>query len=91
VPAAGPFLAVFSTVGISGAVFVLRPKSAKRGLLFVILGLGVRVPVEDVVFIGGRRSGMMPRPEGAGVPSLGDVMTGLCEPAEGRRKAGDGS
>jgi hypothetical protein len=91
VPAAGPFLATFSTVGISGAVFVLRPKSPKRGLLLATLGLGVRAPVDDTNLIGGRKSGMRPRPEGAGVPSLGDVMTGLGEPAEGRRKAGDGS
>jgi hypothetical protein len=87
VPAAGPF----RTVGTcSGAVFVLRPKSPKRGLLFATLGLGVRVP-EDDNLIGGLKSGTMPRPDGAGVPSLGDVMIGLGEPAEGRRKAGEGS
>ena len=91
VPAAGPFLTALSTVGISGAVFVLRPNSPKRGLLFVTLGLGVRVPVEAVDFIGGLKLGIIPRPEGAGVPSLGEVMTGLGEPFEGRRKAGDGS
>jgi hypothetical protein len=90
VPAAGPFLAALSTVGISGAVLALRPKSPNRGLLFARLGLGVRVPVEDGL-TGGRKLGMIPRPEGAGVPSLGDVNIGLGEPLEGRRKAGDGS
>ncbi len=91
VPAAGPFLATFSTARTSGAVFVLRPKSPNRGLLFATLGLGVRVPVEDADLVEGRKSGMMPRPDGAGVPSLGDMITGLGEPFEGRRKAGDGS
>ena len=92
VPAAGPFLTIFSTVGTSGAVFVLRPNSPKRGLLFATLGLGVRVPVEEADLIGGLKSGTRPRPDGAGVPSLGEVMAGLGEePVEGRRKAGDGS
>jgi hypothetical protein len=88
VPAVGPF----RTVGIcSGAVFVLRPKSPKRGLVFVTLGLGVRAPVADADFIGGLKSGIMPKPDGAGVPSLGEAIIGLGEPCEGRRKAGDGS
>ena len=91
VPAAGPFFSVLlSTVGTSGAVFVRLPKSPKRGLLFATLGLGVRVPVEDAGFCGGFKSGIMPRPEGAGVASRGDAITGLGD-CEGRRKPGDGS
>jgi hypothetical protein len=80
VPAAGPFL--FSRVAISGAVFVLLPKSPKRDFVvgdgFEILGLGVRVPALDSGCWRGRKSGMIPNPEtgGAGVASLGECKIG---------------
>jgi hypothetical protein len=72
VPAAGPFRGAFSLVSITGSVFRL-PKRPKRGLV-AWLGLGV-VPLEEdrrAGVIGGLKSGTMPRPDGAGVPSRGD-------------------
>ena len=65
-------------VGISGVVLVRLPKRPNRGLLVAGDGLGV-VPLDDGGITLGLRSGIMPRPAGAGVALReGDGgMTGL--------------
>lgn len=78
VPAAGPFLEAFSLlsrVGTSpGAVFVLLLNSPNLGLGFATLGLGVLVAILEVDTLAslGLRSGMIPRPDGAGPTSRYD-------------------
>ena len=66
-------------VGISGAVLVRLPKSPNRGLAFAILGLGVleTVPLDEGGTCCGLKTGIIPRPDGAGVASRADGIIRL--------------
>lgn len=65
--------------------------SPNRDLVFETLGLGV---LEILLDVGGcgRKSGMMPNPDGVGVASRGDGMTGLGDGLfrDGKRLPGCG-
>lgn len=79
VPAAGPFRDAFSSGTASGAVFVRLPNRPKRCFCVETFGLGARRP-ELLPGACGRKSGIIPRPDGAGVASLGEGWIG---PGEG--------
>jgi hypothetical protein len=75
VPAVGPFLDGFSLYSTAPSVFVRLLNKPNR-CLDAWLGLGV-LPLAEEGICGGLRSGIIPRPDGAGVASLGDGSTGL--------------